>query len=759
MNRNSVVNIVAIVVGCGAIIVAVISIYRGSPAPTLQSETQAEKHAESAAAFPQSEAAIAAGDEAAAVQEIHAFVQQLRLEAHGGDQKTAAALFDPQVMYGSLQQQKLLEALSREERRAVAESVPFWIEEGLSGFADYMRWPRVQVRHIRFIAEHDEAVVYVSHSAGEDDRCKIRWWLKRRNGAWRVYDFEDLDIGLRATHIMGSLFVGEMKATPWNRRYSELLSASPLMEDEKYDECVALLTDLAGAGFPPPLESWRLFMLASAEVSAGLDEEALGHLDQAEQRGLNLPMVPRLRATVYFDMGEYEKVVEQGGKFESMLGNDADVHRTVGEALLRLNRQSEAAAAFRKALSDDPDSVDNLSGLCRALGTDGIDEIRAALKAITDRGEAFSRIAPWLYDNYQVGALEAINAAMADVDPDHPFLAFYQGISYWQRRKYDSAAASFKASLAQSPDEEERRNRLTWYRLSMLNDGKGVLAYGEAADSADARTAYLEMARWLVDEDVEDWIPMLSQLNAAHESKQPNDTMLPFYRGYVHEANEDYEAADREYTRGWALELTDEERSAYRLRLVYARYESGKAVSAYNEIRPRDETFNQLALNCQYDKNGQTLEQLIELHRPHSKGPEELALWEALSSSFLGNHTKAIDILRQNREAILKEKTNEWSYRDLLFRSLVRARRFAEARAAMMEVDEVDRPRYHRIILAAASGDADLTIRLMEEILAEDYYLYGFYNDEDLAPLLETEPFKAFRDKHPNPMKEKPAQD
>ena len=63
------------------------------------------------------------------------------------------------------------------------------------------RWERTEVRHVRWSADRREVVVIAVHrsGAGDDVPLRFRWWLVRRGGTWKIYDFEDMQWVLRST--------------------------------------------------------------------------------------------------------------------------------------------------------------------------------------------------------------------------------------------------------------------------------------------------------------------------------------------------------------------------------------------------------------------------------------------------------------------------------------------------------------------------------------------------------------------------------
>lgn len=70
------------------------------------------------------------------------------------------------------------------------------------------------MRRVRWSPDRNEAVVIATHvnetEANGRLKMKVRWWFVRHPGGWRIYDFEELDQGLRLTAVMGSLMTADV---------------------------------------------------------------------------------------------------------------------------------------------------------------------------------------------------------------------------------------------------------------------------------------------------------------------------------------------------------------------------------------------------------------------------------------------------------------------------------------------------------------------------------------------------------------------
>ena len=94
----------------------------------------------------------------------------------------------------------------------------------------------------------------------------------------------------------------------------------------------------------------------------------------------------------------------------------------------------------------------------------------------------------------------------------------------------------------------------------------------------------------------------LKRLATAHAHKFPFDPLLPFYWGEVYAYEGQYLLADKAFTAGLAAAPEAVPLEPFRVSRVLARYHTGRALSAYADIGPRQQTVHQLASLCLQDR-------------------------------------------------------------------------------------------------------------------------------------------------------------
>jgi hypothetical protein len=112
-------------------------------------------------------------------------------------------------------------------------------------------------------------------------------------------------------------------------------------------------------------------------------------------------------------------------------------------------------------------------------------------------------------------------------------------------------------------------------------------------------------------------------------------------------------------------------------------------------------------------------------------------------------------ILSDRRDDLFVRPQWRWKSNDYRVRCLLRLMRTDDA---LREAQAVAKREYgNRVLLVlahATAGDVKQTIAVVEKPRPQPYFLKTCYQDEDLGPLLRSEPFEAFRKKFPEPKEE-----
>lgn len=334
-----------------------------------------------------------------------------------------------------------------------------------SPLSDVPRFDGVNIRKVHVDANGERARVVSDHG----HQGRFRWYLVRREGGWRIHDFEELEAPIRFSTAAGVVL--EADAETKARLYGSLLgilgARTSLLRGEHEDAKRRLeaLDDL-----PPAIDAARLLLLAEARLGLEDDAGALEACDRAEALGVDLPAAALLRAFAYWGLGDWEKALASASRYRDAAGSHVDAWTVAGVALHEMGRDKEAAAACREALKEDPHSEQNVVGLLLALPPEGKGEIAPYFRRIEDKEAAFASMAGRVAED--VPALEALVALFREAAPGHGAADYYEGVALLARDQYARAAEAFLRALGKTRDPERRARCLEDYLYAMQWDGR-----------------------------------------------------------------------------------------------------------------------------------------------------------------------------------------------------------------------------------------------------------------------------------------------
>ena len=201
----------------------------------------------------------------------------------------------------------------------------------------------------------------------------MRWWLVRKAGEWKLYDLEDLHMGLRFTRNVATL------VTPANiERLGRNLPAFQRAV-QALQEGMNLLARGDCEGADKALAPARLVQLpapfqAIVEIAEGLillsrgdGNAALARFDTAERLLPGMAITMFTRGTALLSLGRHEEALIAIRAYQKEVGADGLSSEIEGTAHEKLGNSKEAAIAYRRALDEVPEMVDAFHGLRRVL--------------------------------------------------------------------------------------------------------------------------------------------------------------------------------------------------------------------------------------------------------------------------------------------------------------------------------------------------------------------------------------------------------
>jgi tetratricopeptide (TPR) repeat protein len=627
---------------------------------------------------------------------------------------------------------------------------------------DYFVWDRCEIRKVRLARDGSEAVVMAMHfleDDGDSISVPMRWWMIRGGEGWLIYDFEELQMGLRISAAMAAA------ATPDAiRRGPELQQVGlafheiyQAVSSEDFAAADRALAKIRGKDLPRPFRAVRSMMEALVATSKSDGEAALRHLNDAEAANPDMPALQMIRAVAHNQRGDHVLAIEATDRYMEQLGPDSLVLLQRGQAQERLERVEAALESYRRGLDADPHHWDCLHSLCDLLPKgDKVEVVDRLRKRKTTPIEKLAMIANTLAYDPDPEALDAVAAMMRKAQANHPDLPVHAAQIALARKQTDKALDQLRTALAAT--DEDRAYPVDRIVRHFQDANQLALAYN-ALPEKEARRVFKSFTFDIL----EDFVDGDEELAAArkrydplaklHRGKFPKDGWLPYFDGRFAQLKDEHAKAEDHFRQALPRFTDDEDRQSVRYSLVEALYEQKRGHAAYAEFAGETDVYSQLAWRFESDKDLPGLRKLTELHR--AKRPDDTAIryWTAAAHWQGTEYEPAVKAYRDYLAATRDEKhaAHRWQAQSNLVRALVRLKKPADARTELRTFHGQIDARLDAVI-DAALGDAPAVLETIDKLMAETaYHLSYFYDDPDLGPLLRGPAMKAVREKYPEP--------
>jgi hypothetical protein len=559
-------------------------------------------------------------------QPIAEVIDQAVAAVRDGDREKAATLVDAPRTFQEVERQMILRDMSASEKTSLRIALQSLLAGGLVDEGREAKWHTCRVHRISFLdKDRNEAcvVVRIFHQDGTHASL-LRLWVASNSGRWRVYDWEDADRVFRmSTNVAVTLAIQRGQAGARSLQALAESARFAAMGADAEAERLLSLSKLSTLDLPDVLEAARWLVLARTQIGQGRSGESLQSLDQAANLKSDAPALTFLRIEAQENLGNHERAVALAEEAEVQFGPDAHVKAIAGRSLLALGNRPQAIEAFRKGLSCDPGSIENLVGLVRSLSAEKKGEIGAYVAKWDNAPAKLAASAAALISQNDDESLAALLAEFRKRFPKDSSADAQQGQLLLRRKEYEAARKHFLAAGSLAKDKSQRDWAQRRVVDSWLLEGKPLEGYRAATDALQAYEIVAEDL--LAKKDSK----QLLALTDLHEEKHKDDPKCPFYRGEAHLLAKDYAGAEKAFADGMSRLTGATVHELFRRERVRTRYEWGRGLSAYEEIGPRLATFKQLAPLFFENNETEALATLIAIHRKNLLEGPELSYWDA----------------------------------------------------------------------------------------------------------------------------------
>src|SRR5262249_13564603 len=447
---------------------------------------------------------------------------------------------------------------------------------------------------------------------------KMRWWVVQDGGRWRIYDFEDVSVAARGSAMGGSMITemtrGGMALVAEMRQTTELAKeAQQALVNEEFEKAEGLLARVRNRRVPAALAPILNVWGALIKVRLNQPDEALELLAAAERELPDCPAVYELQAAAHSTNGDHDRAIAAANRYVDLIGPDDDICLLLGTSYLALDRTADAAREYRRALDDNSECVDALTGLRACLGPDDKAELGDRLTKMRDPARSLREVVDEALDEDDPAAARAYVAAARKVAPDHPETLAQAGRLALRDGDHESGIPLFVRALDRA-GKEDRATVFNLFAREAVSAGKAIEAY-KALKPADARQGFQLLAYELEDElDLSENPKPLDDLAAAHEKQSPDDAWIGYFKGTLAAARNDRDRAEALLAAAMEKAPDDGARMTFRHRRVSNLVAAGRAEEAYAKVGPRRATFQQLVYALWRDEDTPVLAKVVAAH-------------------------------------------------------------------------------------------------------------------------------------------------
>jgi len=416
------------------------------------------------------------------------------------DPSAVAACFDAVAMveliaaqHGSPESKRAVRAGRREPERLEQA-----FAKGMGAMLPHFGSQSHTLRRLEIDAAGKKAMAWVVFRDSDGALAKQRFWLVR-NGDWRACDFEDIDMGLRAT-TAAALAAGTAESAAANQRaLSKLHRLVAALESGDAPEGRRLLDAIRSEIRGPALIRIVDFLEIVTLLQEGRSAEALQEADVMAAHVADMPILHCMRLTALAALQRHAEAIEAGERYLGYLGDDPDVLVQMAECHLALEHADRARDCALRALRESPASEEALILFGRTAAPGDESKLETYLGMSADAEECLEEIAFELGDA-EVPACDVLTAVAERVASSSSVTALLtrrkRARALWKAATSAGAVDEevLVAALREgSPEEAEALCEELRVRRTAAGDADGL--EGLAAAGEKARPASVESAR------------------------------------------------------------------------------------------------------------------------------------------------------------------------------------------------------------------------------------------------------------------------
>lgn len=373
-------------------------------------------------------------------------------------------------------------------------------------------WTGVKITRVRVDEKRETAEGFGVVRMGEE-KTKARFALVRDGDAWRIYDLDFLEFGMRYSILIGGI-VAAAEKNP--KEFGDLAKCGVLLQKVGLaiatgdaEEALKHIEKGKSMKLPPSFQAYLGFLEGTAYLGLERPEDALKAADRTLEIDKNLILAHLVRATALLGLERHEDAIRAAEVYVEKIGEDADAYWVIGQSHEALDRRDAAIAAHRKGVAADDEEYENRHALGRLLAAKGDREeavrlLQQAIKNSPEWEDLYGTVADELIEVDAPAVLLDLARHQSKQGGGDARVLLHQGHALRRLGKPDEAL-KFLQEAAKHEDVEYLASEELVYTLADLGrdkealtearDGAYLLAYVHAAAQRhDEAIKYLRMA-------------------------------------------------------------------------------------------------------------------------------------------------------------------------------------------------------------------------------------------------------------------------
>lgn len=280
----------------------------------------------------------------------------------------------------------------------------------------------------------DRRVVFATlYNSELNISTKMRFWMVKTDQGWRIYDYEDLSVGLRTVAVMATMMkagVGK-NAEPWVADFVPLAKTMQQLDMNDFESIASLrepLQRLMGHDLPTDIRRFGSAMLVNAHTAAEDFDQAEQELEAAQKGGYQSPLANYQRGHLMMNREKWREALDEFRKNNDILGADSDILESISDCHYELGDMKSAHDAALKGLEDNPRAMNLLACLVAASTLEQIAEPVLAVKfeASGDAETAYEGALDYLISLEELEKARALFAACRGRFDDAELIDYYE---------------------------------------------------------------------------------------------------------------------------------------------------------------------------------------------------------------------------------------------------------------------------------------------------------------------------------------------